>query len=65
MQSKFYTEFIYPSLFLLLPLWSIGHPWNASFHFSFLILDSRYDFLDGGSAQREAATYKQDNTNTE
>jgi hypothetical protein len=24
--------------FLLLPLWSIGHPWNALFHFSFLIL---------------------------
>jgi hypothetical protein len=23
---------------LLLPLWSIGHPWNALFHFSFLIL---------------------------
>jgi hypothetical protein len=23
------------------PTWSIGHPWNASFHFSFLILDSR------------------------
>jgi hypothetical protein len=24
--------------FLLLPLWSIGHPWNTLFHFSFLIL---------------------------
>jgi hypothetical protein len=24
--------------FLLLPLWSIGHPWKALFHFSFLIL---------------------------
>jgi hypothetical protein len=24
--------------FLLLPLWSTGHPWNALFHFSFLIL---------------------------
>jgi hypothetical protein len=23
------------------PTWSIGHPWNASFHFSFWILDSR------------------------
>jgi hypothetical protein len=23
--------------FLLLSLWSIGHPWNALFHFSFLI----------------------------
>jgi hypothetical protein len=26
------------SLFLLLPLWNIGHPWNASIHSSFLIL---------------------------
>jgi hypothetical protein len=24
--------------FLLLPLWTTGHPWNALFHFSFLIL---------------------------
>jgi hypothetical protein len=23
------------------PTWSIGHSWNASFHFSFLILDSQ------------------------
>jgi hypothetical protein len=23
---------------LILPLWSTGHPWNALFHFSFLIL---------------------------
>jgi hypothetical protein len=23
--------------FLLVPLWSMGHPWNALFHFSFLI----------------------------
>jgi hypothetical protein len=22
------------------PTWSLGHPWNASFHFNFLILDS-------------------------
>jgi hypothetical protein len=26
------------SLFLVTPTWSIGHPWNALFHFSFLIL---------------------------
>jgi hypothetical protein len=25
-------------LSLVAPTWSIGHPWNASFHFSFLIL---------------------------
>jgi hypothetical protein len=37
--------------------WSIGHPWNASFHFSFLIIDRRQDSLDGGSARRKAATY--------
>jgi hypothetical protein len=30
---------VYLSLFfLLLPLWSTGRPWNALFHFSFLIL---------------------------
>jgi hypothetical protein len=37
-------------------LCSIGHLWNASFHFSFLILDGRYDSLDGGSACHKAAT---------
>jgi hypothetical protein len=26
------------SLFLVAPTWSIGHPWNALFHFNFLIL---------------------------
>jgi hypothetical protein len=31
--------------------------------FSFLILNIRYDSLDGGSARRKAATYTQDNTN--
>jgi hypothetical protein len=32
-------RYFYISLsFLLLPLWSIGHQWNALFHFSFLIL---------------------------
>jgi hypothetical protein len=43
-------------LFLLLPLCSIGHPWNASFHIGFLILDSRKDSLDGESVRRKAAT---------
>jgi hypothetical protein len=38
------------------PTWSIERPWNALFHFNFLILDSRYDSLDGGSAHRKAAT---------
>jgi hypothetical protein len=31
--------------------WRIGHPWNASFHFSFLILDSRQDSLDQPDAR--------------
>jgi hypothetical protein len=38
--------------------WSIGHPWNASFHFSFLTLDSRQDPLDGGSARHKAALHR-------
>jgi hypothetical protein len=39
----------------LAPTRSIGRPWNASFNFSFLILESRQDSLDGGSARRKAA----------
>jgi hypothetical protein len=35
------------------------------FHFRNLFLHSRQGFLDGGSARRKAATYTQDNTNTE
>jgi hypothetical protein len=35
----------------------MGHQWNALFHFSFLILDRRYNSLDGGSACRKVATY--------
>jgi hypothetical protein len=30
---------------------------KRSFHFGFLILASRLDCLDGGSARRKAATY--------
>jgi hypothetical protein len=44
----------------IVPTWSIGHSWNTSFHFSFLILKSRQDSLDGGSARHKAAI----NTNT-
>jgi hypothetical protein len=29
----------------LLPLWSTGHPWNALFHFSFLILKQSVGLL--------------------
>jgi hypothetical protein len=47
--------FIY--LFPVAPTCSIGHPWNTSFYFSYLILDSRYDSLDGGSARSKVATY--------
>jgi hypothetical protein len=34
--------------FLLLPLWSIGHPWIALFHFSFLILKQSVGLLGRG-----------------
>jgi hypothetical protein len=34
-----------PSLFLLLSLWSIGHPWNALCYFSFLILGQSVGLL--------------------
>jgi hypothetical protein len=44
------------------PTWSTGHPWNASLHFSFLILYSWEDSLDGGSARCKTATdYMQTN----
>jgi hypothetical protein len=51
--SSFYLSIFIP----LTPTWSTGHPWNASSHFSFLILVSRYNSLDGGSGLRKAATY--------
>jgi hypothetical protein len=38
------TVCIYLSIYLSIPVaptWSIGYPWNASFHFGFLILDSQ------------------------
>jgi hypothetical protein len=31
----------------------------------FYLIHSRWDSLDGGSARRKAATYTQNNTNTE
>jgi hypothetical protein len=50
----FITKLLYPILwlslsfsFLLPPLWSIGHPWNALFHFSFLILRQSLWLLHG------------------
>jgi hypothetical protein len=39
------------------PTWSSGNSWNASFHFSFLIVDSRDGSFDEGSAHSKAATY--------
>jgi hypothetical protein len=39
--------------FLLLPLWNIGHPWNALFHFSFFIRTP----WTGGPARRKATIY--------
>jgi hypothetical protein len=38
------------------PTWSTGHAWNASFRFSLLIYDIRYDSLDEWSPHRKAAT---------
>jgi hypothetical protein len=47
-------------LWLYSPLLGLGR------FFSFLIfLRSQYDSLDGGSARRKAATYTQNNINTE
>jgi hypothetical protein len=34
--------------FLLFPLWSLQHPWNAYFHFSFLILRQSVGLLGRG-----------------
>jgi hypothetical protein len=34
--------------FPLLPLWSIGHPWNTLFHFRFLILGQSVGLLGRG-----------------
>jgi hypothetical protein len=42
------------SLFLLLlPLWNIGHPWNALLHFSSLILRQSVGFLWRGISQSQ------------
>jgi hypothetical protein len=43
-------------LFSVTPTWCIVPPWNALFDFSFLILDRRYNSLDGGSARRKVAS---------
>jgi hypothetical protein len=32
---------VYLSIYPVAPTWSMGHPWNALCHFSFLLLDSR------------------------
>jgi hypothetical protein len=48
-------------LFPVAPIWSIKHPKNSLFHFSFLILRESVGLLGGGSASRKDAT----NTNTE
>jgi hypothetical protein len=50
---------IYIYLWLCSPLLDLG------LYFQFLDLQSRYDSLDGGSVLRKAATYTQNNTNTE
>jgi hypothetical protein len=35
------------------PLWSIGHPWNSLFHFSFLILRQSVGLLERGISQSQ------------
>jgi hypothetical protein len=47
---------VYGSTALLLDLGRVSVSW---------FLYSQYDSLDGGSARHKAATYTQDNTNTE
>jgi hypothetical protein len=40
---------IYPSVFIFVaPTWITGHPWNSSFHFSFLILGQSAGLLGRG-----------------
>jgi hypothetical protein len=39
--------------FLLLPLWSIGHPWNILFHFSLLILGESVGLHGWGNSQSQ------------
>jgi hypothetical protein len=48
---QFYSELMHMFLSLfspLLPLWSMGHPWNALFHFSFFILRQSAGLLRRG-----------------
>jgi hypothetical protein len=48
--------------FPLPPLWSIGHSWNALFHFSFLILRESVGLLGWGTSQSQGRyLYKQTN----
>jgi hypothetical protein len=43
-----FSNSLFSLFFLLLRLWSIGHPWNALFHFSFLILREPVGLLGWG-----------------
>jgi hypothetical protein len=40
------------------PTWSTGHPWNASFHFSFLILVCRTSWTSNQLVVRPLSTHK-------
>jgi hypothetical protein len=54
---------IYLSIYLSMALRPFVRPWSP---FQFLYpIHSRHDSSDGGSARRKAATYMQNNTNTE
>jgi hypothetical protein len=55
-----------PSIYLSNYFWLWSTLLDLGHFFSFLILHTvGKDSLDGGSARRKAATYTQDNTNTE
>jgi hypothetical protein len=56
----FVSKYVHNTIYLSIPVapsWSLGHSSNVLFHFSFLILESRWDSLDGWSTRRKAATY--------
>jgi hypothetical protein len=51
--------------FLLFPLWSIGHPWNALFHFIFLILRQTIGLLWRGISPSQGRYLRKHRINAE
>jgi hypothetical protein len=66
--TQIYRRSVRPTLslsFLLPPLWSIGHPWKALFHFSFLILKQSVGVFGWGiSPSQGRYLYKHRQTST-